>query len=38
MENKTDGICKRCNGKGCIACDARKLPKQDIQFLQEFED
>jgi hypothetical protein len=27
-ERQDDGDCKRCGGKGCVACDARCLPEQ----------
>jgi hypothetical protein len=26
-ERQDDGDCKRCGGKGCVACDARCLPE-----------
>ena len=24
-----DGECQKCNGEGCVACDATKLPKEE---------
>jgi hypothetical protein len=24
-----DGSCQRCGGEGCVACDTRKLPRDD---------
>ena len=29
-----DGVCRHCNGAGCVACDARHLPEQEPRRWQ----
>jgi hypothetical protein len=34
-----DTYCKYCNGIGCVACDARCLPEQElVRWFQQFGD
>ena len=33
-----DTYCKHCNGIGCVACDARCLPKPEQEELIQFKD
>lgn len=30
LTEEDDGVCRHCDGSGCVACDARCLPEQTV--------